>query len=93
MNLSDIASSVAILQATFKDSNESTALKSDLAYIHAKFSFQSQSITRSEKNTNLSSERAKQINDIQEKLNKFKRPKNYAIKQKFRRCFGKNEEF
>jgi hypothetical protein len=35
----DDASSVAILQDIFKDSNESKLLKTDLAYINANFKF------------------------------------------------------
>jgi hypothetical protein len=44
----DDASSVAILQDIFKDSNELKELKTDLAYIHANFSFVLQSITKLE---------------------------------------------
>jgi hypothetical protein len=40
------ASSVTILQDIFQDSNELKVLKTDLAYIHANFSFLSQSITK-----------------------------------------------
>jgi hypothetical protein len=35
----DNASSITILQDIFKDSNELKVLKTDLAYIHANFSF------------------------------------------------------
>jgi predicted oxidoreductase (fatty acid repression mutant protein) len=42
------ASSNAILQEIFNDSNESKGLKSDMAYIHANFSFLSHSTTKLE---------------------------------------------
>jgi hypothetical protein len=66
----DDASSVTILQDIFKDSNELKLLRTDLAYIHANFSFLSQSITKLEMTTNLLSETVKEINDIEDKLKK-----------------------
>jgi hypothetical protein len=50
------ASSVTILKDIFKDPNELKVLKTELAYIHANFSFLSQSVTKLEKATNLLSE-------------------------------------
>jgi hypothetical protein len=46
----DDASSTAILEEIFNDSNELEVLKTDLAYIDANFSFLSQPITKLEKN-------------------------------------------
>jgi hypothetical protein len=86
------ASCIAILQDIFKDSNVLKVLETDLAYIHANFSFLSQSITKLEKTINLS-ETIKEINDIQEKLNKINGSKVDALKQKFRSCFSKNRRF
>jgi hypothetical protein len=68
----DDASSVSILQHMFKDSNKLKVLKSDLAYIHANFSFLSQYIRKLDKTTILLSETIKEINDIQDKQNKTK---------------------
>jgi alpha-D-ribose 1-methylphosphonate 5-triphosphate diphosphatase PhnM len=67
----------------FKDSNELKVLKTDLAYIHANFSFQSQSTMKLEKTTNLFSETIKEINNIQDKVNKTTGLKADVVKQKF----------
>jgi hypothetical protein len=55
----DDASSVTILKDIFKDSDELKVLRTDLAYIHANFSFLSQSVTKLEMTTNLLSETIK----------------------------------
>jgi hypothetical protein len=60
----DDVSSISILQDICKGSNEFKVLKTDLAYIHANFSFLSQFITKLEKTTNFLSETIKEINDI-----------------------------
>jgi hypothetical protein len=60
----------------------------DLAYIHANFSFLSQSlITKSEVNINLLSETAKEISDIQGQMDKISGLEVGAVKQKFCSCF------
>jgi hypothetical protein len=48
----DDAFSAAVLQKVLKDSNVFKLLKTDLAYIHANFSFLSQSVTKLVKATN-----------------------------------------
>jgi chromosome segregation ATPase len=70
--------------------NKLRAIKTNLAYIHANFSFLSQTITKLKKNTNLLSETIKEIND---KLNKIKSLEDDAVKQKFNSCCSKNKEF
>jgi hypothetical protein len=70
--------------------NELRVLKTNLAYIHANFSFLSQTITKPEKNINLLSEIIKETND---KLNKIKSMEADVVKQKFHSCFSKNKEF
>jgi hypothetical protein len=67
---SDDASSITILQNIFQDSNEWKVLRTDLAYIHANFSFLLQPLTKLEM-TNLLSETIKEINDIEDKLKKL----------------------
>jgi hypothetical protein len=89
----DNASSIAILQDIFKDSNDLKVLKTDLANIHANFNFLSQSITKLEKIRNLLSETTEEINGIQDKLNKINGPKADAVEQKFCLCFCKNNGF
>jgi hypothetical protein len=54
----------------FQDSNELKVLETDLAYIYANFSFLLQSIRKLEMTRNLLSETVKEINDIQDKLEK-----------------------
>jgi hypothetical protein len=89
----DNASSVAILQDIFKDSSELKALKTDLAYIHANFSFLSQSITKLERATNLLSETITEVNDIHDNLKKTNSSNVDAVKQKSHSCFSKNKGF
>jgi hypothetical protein len=86
-------SSIAILQDIFKDSNELKVLKTDLAYVHANFSFLLQSITKLEKTTNLLTDTIKEINNIQDKLNEINSSNADAVKQKFHTYFSKNKWF
>jgi hypothetical protein len=65
---SDDASSITILQNIFQDSKALKVLRTDLAYIHANFSFLSQPITKLEMMKNLLSETIKEINNIEDKM-------------------------
>jgi hypothetical protein len=47
----DGAFSVTMLQTAFNDLNELKMIKTDLAYIHANFTFLSQSVTKVEETT------------------------------------------
>jgi hypothetical protein len=51
------------IAGSFKNTNEIKVLKMYLAYIHANFSFLSQSITKSDMNINLMSEIVNEIGD------------------------------
>jgi hypothetical protein len=81
------------LQEIFNDWNKLKVLKSDLAYIHANFSFLSLSITELGKTTNLLSETIKGIISIQEKLIKINSSKSDAVKWEIHLCFCKNKGF
>jgi uncharacterized coiled-coil DUF342 family protein len=84
----DSASSIAILQETYNDSNELKALKTNLANINANLSFVMQSITELVKTINLVLETIKEICNIQDKLNKITGSETDAVKQK---CFSKTK--
>jgi hypothetical protein len=67
-------------------------LKTDLAYIHANFSFLSQPVTKLEKATNLLSQTIREINDVQDKLNKTN-GSTVNAGNKIGSCFSKNKGF
>jgi hypothetical protein len=86
----DGAPSIAVLQEIFNNSNELKVLETDFTYIHANFSFLSQSVTELEKTTNLFSKTIKEMNNAQDKLNGSETdtlcpPKNICS------CFSKNK--
>jgi hypothetical protein len=80
------ASSIAIFQEIFKDTNEMKTLKTDLAYIHENFSSRSQYITKLETTTNLLSETIREMNDIQDGTNNVNGSGTDAVKQKLPAC-------